>query len=296
MRLGRLFGVPVRLNLLSVPMIALALWLGEGRRLGIMAGSIFLHELMHIAAARMLHVRVHELELTPAGGAARLENLWRLRPGQVAAVALAGPAANLFLMVLAAALCWWNMLEPQLAAALIEQNLIICLFNLLPALPMDGGRILCGMLSRRMSPAAAARAGTGISCLLSIALSLLSAYGMLRGRLNITLPMAAAFLLVSAGRERRQAEFSMIESLTGRAAELWAEGALPMKWLAVSGEMTVREIAARLKPRHMHLIAVYDEELKLTEVLGEDRLTAALMADGEQRMGEIAGSVKKKVF
>ena len=296
MRLGRLFGVPVRLNLLSLPMIALALWLGEGRRLSIMAASILFHELMHIAAARFLHVRVHELELTPAGGAARLENLWRLRPGQVAAVALAGPAANLLIMVLAAALCWWGLMNPLVAAALIEQNLIILLFNLLPALPMDGGRVLCGLLSRRMSPAAAARMGTRISGLLSLTLSVLSVYGIVRGRLNITLPMAAAFLLVSAGRERRQAEFSLIESLMGRGAELEEEGALPLKWLAVSGNTTVREAAVRLRPRHMHLIAVYDGAMKLTKVLGEEALTAALLADGEQKIAEISGSVKKNVF
>ena len=296
MYLGRFFSIPVRLNPLSLPMIALAFWLGEGRRLMIMAGSILLHELTHIAAARILHIRVYELELTPVGGAARIENLWRLRPGQTAAVALAGPAVNLLMIVTSAALCWWGMMDAETGAMLIEQNLIILLFNLLPALPMDGGRVLCGLLSRRMSPAGAARAGTGISAGLALALSALSVYGAMNGRLNITLPMAAAFLLVSAGRERRQAEFSLIESLTGRGAELEAEGALPIRWMAVRGEMTVREAAARLKPRQMHLIAVYDEALRMTEVIGEDRLTAALMEDGEKKIAEIAGDVKKNIF
>ncbi len=296
MYLGRFFSIPVRLNPLSLPMIALAFWLGEGRRLMIMAGSILLHELMHIAAARILHVRVYELELTPAGGAARIENLWRLRPGQAAAVALAGPAVNLMIILTAAALCWWEMMDAETGALLIEQNLIILLFNLLPALPMDGGRVLCGLLSRRMSPAGAARAGTGISVMLAAVLSALSVFGAMNGRLNITLPMAAIFLLVSAGRERRQAEFSLIESLTGRSAELEAEGALPLRWLAVRSDMTVREAAARMKPRQMHLIAVYDSALRLTEVIGEDALTAALMDDGDRKIAEIAGSVKKNVF
>ena len=106
---------------------------------------------MHIAAARILHVRVYELELTPAGGAARIENLWRLRPGQAAAVALAGPAVNLMIILTAAALCWWEMMDAETGALLIEQNLIILLFNLLPALPMDGGRVLCGLMSRKIS-------------------------------------------------------------------------------------------------------------------------------------------------
>lgn len=296
MRLGSLFGVPVRLNLLSLPMIALAVWVGEGERMAVMAGSILIHELTHIAAARMLHVRVYELELTPVGGAARLENLWRLRPGQAAAVALAGPAANLMIMVTSAALCWWDMLDAALAAVLIEQNLIICLFNLLPALPMDGGRVLCGLLSRRMSMAGAARVGTAVSCVLAACLTLLSVYGLIRGRLNITLPAAAAFLLMSAGSERRQAAYSMIESITGKGRELDQEGVLPVRWLAVRGDLPVREAAVRMKPRQMHMIAVYDDAMRLKKVISEDTLTAALLADEEVKIAEIPGDVKKVVF
>ncbi len=296
MRLGSLFGVPVRLNPLSLPMIALAVWIGEGKRMAIMAASILIHELTHIAAARILRVRVHELELTPAGGAARLENLWSLRPGQAAAVALAGPAANLMIMVTAAAMCWWNMMDAAFAAVLMEQNLIICLFNLMPALPMDGGRVLCGLLSRRMSTAGAARVGTAVSMMLAAALAALSVYGLIRGRLNITLPVAAVFLIMSAGRERRQAGYSLIESITGKGRELDQEGVLPVRWIAVRGDLPVREAAVRMKPRQMHLIAVYDDAMHLKRVISEEALTASLLADEEKKMDEIAMDVKNRIF
>jgi len=296
MHLGRLFSIPVRLNLFSLPMMAVAFWVGEGERLAVMAGSILIHEMMHVAAARILHVRVYELELTPAGGAARMENLWRLRPGQMAAVALAGPAANLLIIIMAAALCWWDAVDARMGAMVIEQNLIILLFNMLPALPMDGGRILCGILSRRMSAAGAARTGMKISIILAAILAALSVYGLANGRLNITLPMAAVFLATSAGRERRQAEFAMIESLTSRRAELEAEGVLPMRWLAVHQDLPVREAAVRMKPRYMHLIAVCDDSLRVMKVIGEAELTEALLAEDGIKIGQINCIVKKKVF
>ena len=296
MRLGRLFSVPVRLNPVSLPMIALALWLGEGERLLMMGGSILIHELMHIAAARMLHVRVYEMELTPAGGAARLENLWRLRPAQVVLVALAGPLANLLIIIGTAAFCWWDAMDLCLGAMMIEQNLIILLFNLLPALPMDGGRVLCGLMSRRMSAAEAARAGTAISILLALALAGLSVYGLINGRVNITVPMAAAFLLVSVRRERRQAEFALIESLTGRGAELEEEGVLPVVWLAARENLPVREAVMRMKPRCMHMLAVLDDSMRLRQIISERALTSAMLEDGEKKIGEISGNVKKNVF
>ena len=296
MRLGVLLGIPLRLSPVTLPMMALAVWLGEGMRLAVMAGSILLHELAHIAAARLLHVRVVELELTPVGGAARMENLWRLRPGQIASVALAGPMCNLCIMVFAAALCWWNLLAPDWTAALIEQNMMILLFNLLPALPMDGGRVLCGVLLRKMTPEGAAKVGVRIGQGLAVILTALSVYGLMRGRLNITLPAAAVFLLVSAGREQRQAVCSGIDSVMGRAAELEREGALPVRWLAVGEETSVHETAARLRPGFMHLIAVYDDKMRLTGIVGEDRLMDALMSDGAQKIGRIGRNVKKNVF
>ncbi len=292
MRLGRLFGIPVRISPAALFMAALAIWLGEGQRLAVMSSSILLHELAHIAAARLLRVRVIELEMMPIGGAARLENLWRLRPSQVTMVALAGPMANLLLMVISAALCQWKIMPDQWAAMMIEQNAVICVFNLLPALPMDGGRVLCGLLSCRMSISGAAKVGRCVGQGLAAALLGMSAYGLMQGRLNITLPAAAVFLLMSARREQRQAEGAVLESLMGRFDELHAETVLPMRWLAVRTDATVRETAIQLRPRYMHRIAVYDDALNLAKVVEERELLLRLLENGDVLMENVGVSVK----
>ena len=294
MRLGSCLGIPIKLSPLTLPMLALALWLGEGRRMLVMSASILFHELLHALMARLLRIRVLEIELMPCGGAARLENLWRLRAGQMTAVALAGPAGNLLLMTLGAALCWWGMLDAEWAVPIIEQNAVIFAFNMLPALPMDGGRVLCGLLCRRLSPAAAARWGMYTAYALSAALMGLSVYGLIGGRLNITLPMAALFLLASVRREYRQAECSAIESLTARSIQMENEGIMPMRWLAVRSDATVRETAVCLRPGYVHMLAVYDEELRLKSVVEERALGGALMHDSGMKMGEFKECVNSK--
>lgn len=296
MRLGSLFGIPLKLSPLSLPMMALAVWLGEGERLSVMMGSILLHELAHVAAAKALHVRVLEMELMPVGGAARLENLWRLRPGQAALVALAGPTCNLLLMAAAVGMQRCGLIGLDWAARAVEQNAVILAFNLLPALPMDGGRVLCGLIGRRMTPSAAAKVGAGISCGVAAALLVLSVYGLNRRRLNITLPMAAFFLMVSAGREMRQSEGAAIESMAGRAFEMEEEGLLPVRWLAVGEETTARRAATRLRPRYMHMIAVFDRAMKPLGVVSEEALFNALVRDGDAKMGELSRNVKTKIF
>lgn len=292
MRIGNIFGIPLRISPLALVFAALAVWLGEGARLAVMSGSILLHELFHIAAARVLHIRVIELELMPVGGAARLENLWRLRPAQAAAIALAGPLANLLLIVLSSALCQWGVMSAEWTAVMIEQNAVIFVFNLLPALPMDGGRILCGLLGCRMSIASAAKVGRRIALFLALGLMALSAYGLMRGRINITIPAATVFLLVSARREQQQGECAALESLTGRIDELKLEGVLPMRFLAVDAQLTVQRAAVRLSPRRVHVIAVYDDALRLTRIVNERQLTQALLEDAQSMIGNIGTDVK----
>lgn len=292
----KLFGIPVRIHPVTLPLAALAMWLGEGERLGVMAASILLHELAHVLAARIAGVRVLELELTPVGGAARLENMWRLRPGQTVAVALAGPACSLLLAAGSAALCWWGLMHPRWTAVMIEQNFVILAFNMLPALPLDGGRTLCGLLGRRLAPAAAARLVVRITQGVAAGLLALSVYGLFFGKLNITLPAAAAYLLMSCRTELRQAAVSVISSMNARTEELEHERVLPVRWLAARSDASVRETAARMRPGYMHLVAVFDGDLKLCGMTGENDMLRALIMDSDICMGELMRNVKSKIF
>ena len=116
---------------------------------------VLLHEFGHVFAARRYGVFTPDITLLPIGGVARLESIPE-QPSQELAIALAGPAVNL---VIAAAL-WLVLggipatsgLQPQDAnAGLLERlataNLFLVLFNLVPAFPMDGGRVLRALLA-----------------------------------------------------------------------------------------------------------------------------------------------------
>ena len=138
----------IDLALLLMPLIAALL--GEGAAAAMLMVSLSAHEAAHLAVARCAGLSVPSVRLTPFGGAIRLDNPYAAPPGRVALTAAAGPAANLLLAVLSAALCQWKLLSPALCALCLQTNALLVLFNLLPALPMDGGRILCALLSLHM--------------------------------------------------------------------------------------------------------------------------------------------------
>jgi Zn-dependent protease len=151
-RIGSLFGFPLEVNLSFLLMLgAVVLWMGglAGLLIVLLAfGSVILHELGHALVARYLGVRVVGIELHFFGGAAKMIDQPRRAADEIA-IAAAGPAVSFVLGGIAtvlAAITGWYLFE-----GLAWINLIIGAFNLIPALPMDGGRIFRALLTRRTS-------------------------------------------------------------------------------------------------------------------------------------------------
>lgn len=181
-RLGAPFGVEVRLHwttllLIGVVVVASSLGAGLGAGLaalltiGVVLGSVTLHELGHIFAAARFGIRTGGVTLYPFGGVASLSRPARSATEEVV-VALAGPAVNVVLAALAALpIALLGPIQPFVT--LLAVNVGLALFNLIPAYPMDGGRVLRGglwsWLGELRATRIAARAGQAMAGLFAIA-------------------------------------------------------------------------------------------------------------------------------
>ncbi len=168
-KVGRLFGIPVYLHatfLLLIGFILLTRW-REGATLVAAVGgvlfiaaifvTILLHELGHALTARRFGIRTQDITLLPIGGIARLERMPDV-PRHELWVALAGPAVNLAIAALVFVGSTLMGANPVLASPssefgaidrFIAINVWLALFNLIPAFPMDGGRVLRALLAER---------------------------------------------------------------------------------------------------------------------------------------------------
>src|SRR5689334_19917666 len=173
-RLGRVLGFPVEINLSFILLLA-AVLLGYGGSgnpiigllmVGVAFGSVLLHELGHALVARRLGVHVSGIELSFFGGASKMVEMPRSADHEIA-IAAAGPAVSL--MLAGAGLGLGLALHVDLFAEIGVINLMLAAFNLIPALPMDGGRILRALLTRKMDFVRATEVAVQVSRAVAIA-------------------------------------------------------------------------------------------------------------------------------
>ncbi|NJO54489.1 MAG: site-2 protease family protein [Bacteroidales bacterium] len=188
--IGTIAGTVVRVHLTFLILLA---WIGiAGYATGgaavaldsvvfisLLFACVVAHEFGHIFAARRYGIRTPDVTLLPIGGVASLERIPE-KPGQELVVALAGPAVNLVIggvlfLAMGAVLDIRHLAQIEnagesLVARLAAANLFLAVFNMIPAFPMDGGRVLRALLATRMgfarATATAASVGQGVAYLL----------------------------------------------------------------------------------------------------------------------------------
>lgn len=206
-KLGRVSGIDVFLHptfLLLLAFVGLRSGgMGSIFLVSAVFGCVLLHELGHALAARRFGIETEDITLYPIGGVARLRRMPRA-PGAELLIALAGPAVNVLIVLALVATRSLGLTDPVGSSSvlgafrddLIAMNLGLALFNLIPAFPMDGGRVLRALLSGWIGRARATLIAAGIGRALAL---LFGFYCLLHGELMPA--FMAGFIYLAAGHE-----------------------------------------------------------------------------------------------
>lgn len=287
--IGSVKGTVIRVHL---TFFLFLLWIGgvhyaQGGRQAALEGVLFLvllflcvllHEFGHVFAARRYGVQTPDITLLPIGGVARLERIPE-EPSQELVVALAGPAVNVViaavLYVVLGGFVPAEAMEVQNAGMgvlqrLLVANVFLVLFNLIPAFPMDGGRVLRAALAYRMGYTRATRiaatVGQGVAILLGIA----GLFG------NPLLLFIALFVYLGAAGEAHDVQ------VRDASRGLLAEAAAVTRFESLSPLASVDDAVQALLRTTQHEFPVVDGAGRLRGVLTRQGIIQALRERGPQ--------------
>lgn len=292
------FGVPVRFHFTFWLIVIWMIVLASGGKQSVAGAALFifglflsvlLHEAGHALMARRYGIGTLEIVMLPIGGLARLER--QPRAGEEFWVAFAGPLVNFFLGLALLGAAYWTgggvsvahwleATDTNIVSRLAVANLVLALFNLLPAFPMDGGRVLRSLLAERRpyedATRITARIGTGIAALMAL-LGLLQA--------NFLLLFVALFIYIGAMQE------SMAATAQALMQGAKVRDAMVTDFRTLSHGDTIRDAAELLLATSQQDFPVMAGP-RVTGLLSRSHLLRALAAEGPD--GYVASAMDRE--
>ncbi|MBN2905394.1 MAG: site-2 protease family protein [Rhodobacteraceae bacterium] len=289
--MGRLFGSELRVHatfFLLLAWIGAASWIDQGPAAAMiniafvlaLFACVVAHEFGHALMARRFGIATPDITLLPIGGLARLDRMPE-KPGQEIAVALAGPAVNVVIWAVLVGLGAGTDLQ-QMATIedpavgfwgrLAAVNLFLVLFNMIPAFPMDGGRVFRAALSMGMGRVAATRMAAKGGQILAFVFGFL---GLTWG--SPVLVLIAIFVFVAAGAE------SADVGLRDMARHMRARDAMITQYEALAPSDMLQAASAAVIRTTQHEFPVVDAGGGLRGFLTRNALFAALAQGSNTR-------------
>jgi Zn-dependent protease/CBS domain-containing protein len=236
---------------------------------------VLLHELGHALAAKAYGIPTVDITLYPIGGIARVERMPE-KPVQELVVAIAGPLVNVVIIIVLGAVLLATggmtpsgMEHPNPLQALFAANIVIVVFNLIPAFPLDGGRVLRALLATRMEYARATKIAANIGQGLALALGIFGAFHN-----NILLILIAIFIYMAAESE---AAIVQMRSVT---AGLPVSSAMVTRFDTLDHRSTLNQAIDVLLGTSQHEIPVLDDNGGFAGLLTKHDLLVALRNSG----------------
>jgi Zn-dependent protease len=283
----RLMGVPIRLHFTFVLLLIFLIFTGLGSNqsglnyalyLIALFASVLAHEFAHAAVGHRYGIRTVEIVMFPIGGVSRLQRV--AKPNEEFWIAFAGPLANLLIssglfawiyanhLTMSPVVAFIDPSDANVVERIAEANLILAAFNIIPAFPMDGGRMLRAVLARFKPEDEATRVAAWAGRMLAISMGL---YGLLYS--HFLLVFVAFFVYLGAAQESAAAMGRLL------TAGIPVRAAMLTEYHTLTHGNTIRDAANLLLATSQQDFPIVHSE-QVIGLLGRNALLRAMANDG----------------
>ena len=281
----------LHINLLILPLILVAAVTHTLRDTAVAYAVVMIHELAHFYAAKRRGVEVGGLVIMPFGVSLQLKERYIRDTVSDMYICAAGPAGNVVMILLSTAVRQYLPQYSELLDFFILSNVSILLINIVPILPLDGGRLLRAYIAGSMGYARAYRITRIIGGFGIVIVAVLGIAALWYTRFNVSLVLLCAFLVFNMSAEKKNNDFLVMQQVLQSPQKLKKERLMPIKAIAVMADTPAAQLLKNFSYNHFYIVNVCDEDAAVIGTLSETQIIRAMAGcAADVRVGEMLGS------
>jgi len=278
----------LHINLLILPLVLVAAVTHTLQSTAVAYVVVAVHEFAHFYAAKRCGVEVGGLVIMPFGVSLQLKERYIRDTAADMYICAAGPFGNVVMILIGAAARRYYPQYGEMVDFFILSNVSILLINIVPILPLDGGRLLRAYLAGGIGYVRAYRITRVISGVCIVAVAILGVAALWYTRFNVSLVLLSAFLVFNMSAEKQNNEFLVMQQVLHSPQKLKKEGMMPIKALAVMADTPPSQLLKNFSYNHFYIVNVYDENAAVIGTLSETQIIRAMMDGAEKaRVGDM---------
>ncbi len=243
--------------------------------------SMMLHEFGHIIAGILSGGRIHSLTILPVGFNARICDV-NPEKSTVFAVNATGPFVNIFIYGICQVVQSIFCIESEILDLIIISNLALAVFNLLPVLPLDGGRILMHVIADKKGFFFAHNVLERLSVFLASVILMSGVVQIMANPHNFSLLAIGFYMMYFLKSEKTEASFMSMKRIIYRRMRFLKKGVYEVRQIAALRSMRVGEVLKFMDFDRFHTVLVLDENLKITGMLTEQEIMDSMVSNGTE--------------
>ena len=263
----------IKVSLYFFIMVAISFFLDFHKEFFLAFLTILFHELGHLISIKTSKIEISFIKIEPFGITIRLKNFFIKNPKEEFMVAVSGPLANFILSLI----CY--LLFKDKASFFILSNISMGVFNLLPAYPLDGGRMLMAHLTKTKGYLKSYRLVLTLTKITGIFLVVMGIFIIFISGFNLSFCVIGAFLFFNLSGEEKRTYFYLLKELTEYKEKNRDVEKMPVKQVAVNKNFLIRKILCDLSFLSYHIFTVI-EKGKIARTFTEGELMEGLIKYG----------------
>lgn len=268
----------IKVSKLFIPYFAVLIIIGFKGKFLIALILVLMHESVHFTVAKKMGFKGFDIEILPIGAVLRLKDLDDADPKEDFIISISGPLFNLIFALLAFLLN--KVFFNYYLYLLYMSNLSLGLFNLIPAFPLDGGRILRDVLALKTFYKRANKITVEVSYIIGILILIYSGVLFFLNKESISLIIIGFFIIIASYKEKERIVYLIMGDIIKKKSKFLKKGYIENRSISIYYKKNLLEVLSIVDKNKYNIFIVLNKDMRAISVIYEEELIEAIKIYG----------------